>query len=845
MAEERGRERDLVLAPNEYAYIQDQTKGGITIYVGPTKSSLSNTDQPQVFDEKSKKFLPCELNKAIKVVATAPEGWYIILKNPARENKHPTPGTPTNSPDLLIGHKVIIPGPVSFAPWPGQMAQVVQGHRLRSNEYLVIRVYDEKTARESGAEKLLTVKPGMDGEGKPLAATPVDLTMGRTFIIKGTDVSFFIPPNGMEVVKDATNNGSYTRDAVSLERLEYCILLDESGNKRYVRGPDVVFPSPTENFVKTQNKEGNPTCKFNAIELNENSGIYVKVIDAYEDDDGTKHPEGEELFITGKQTSIYFPRKEHAVIKYHNGQGKQDVHFAIAIPSGEGRYVLNRNTGEIRTELGPTMLLPDPRYEVPVRRVLTDRQCDLWYPGNVEFKEHNRKLRDLNGAGHNGAEAESKGTARAAVAALATYSGGDEFSRRSGFTPPRTISLQASKYDRAFAIKVRPGYAVQVVKKTGERRIVRGPHNILLDYDETLETMELSTGKPKTDATLVPAVYLKTLGNVVSDIVDAETSDLCKVKIRLSYRVNFEGDSSKWFAIDNYVKFLTQHMRSYLRNEVKRHGIEHFHANVEDIIRNRVLGNHDETGKRPGRSFEENGMRIYNVEVLGLTFEDSSVANLLVDAQRQAVEQALTLKAEERRLEATKKKEQINQELAVAQTETAQKKIELTATTQKMQLGVDTEHAKKQLELNMARLEAEVRVSQERLKAKLEDQQSLDQIAGAELSRFKATKELDQQINENHLKLELSKLKAEAEALVAKANAVSPDLIAALQGFGDKALLERVATAASPLAILGGTSVADVVSKLFKGTHLEGVASKMTGRLNGSGTNGHEEVRES
>jgi major vault protein len=46
------------------------------------------------------------------------------------------------------------------------------------------------------------------------------------------------------VVPDAA--GVYVREAVTLERLEYCILLDEDGNKRFVQGPAVVFPEPTE-----------------------------------------------------------------------------------------------------------------------------------------------------------------------------------------------------------------------------------------------------------------------------------------------------------------------------------------------------------------------------------------------------------------------------------------------------------------------------------------------------------------------------------------------------------------------------------------------------------------------
>jgi len=40
------RERDLVLAPNEYAFISDQTKGNVITYVGPYKTSMANTDKP-------------------------------------------------------------------------------------------------------------------------------------------------------------------------------------------------------------------------------------------------------------------------------------------------------------------------------------------------------------------------------------------------------------------------------------------------------------------------------------------------------------------------------------------------------------------------------------------------------------------------------------------------------------------------------------------------------------------------------------------------------------------------------------------------------------------------------
>ena len=50
---DRGRERDLVLAPNEFAFILDETKGNINVYVGPHKTSLANTDGPVVFDPET------------------------------------------------------------------------------------------------------------------------------------------------------------------------------------------------------------------------------------------------------------------------------------------------------------------------------------------------------------------------------------------------------------------------------------------------------------------------------------------------------------------------------------------------------------------------------------------------------------------------------------------------------------------------------------------------------------------------------------------------------------------------------------------------------------------------
>ena len=38
-------QKDLVLSINEYAYVLDRTKGNVSCWVGPAKTSLSTSDE--------------------------------------------------------------------------------------------------------------------------------------------------------------------------------------------------------------------------------------------------------------------------------------------------------------------------------------------------------------------------------------------------------------------------------------------------------------------------------------------------------------------------------------------------------------------------------------------------------------------------------------------------------------------------------------------------------------------------------------------------------------------------------------------------------------------------------
>ncbi|MCS7074091.1 MAG: hypothetical protein NZ108_06465, partial [Bacteroidia bacterium] len=382
---------------------------------------------------------------------------------------------------------------------------------------------------------------------------------------------------------------------------------------------------------------------------------------------------------------------------------------------------------------------------------------------------------------------------------------GTELNRGSQFTPPRSLILE-NKFEGAVSINLWSGYAILVVSKTGTRKVFVGPIAYLLEYDEDLQIISLSTGTPKTDQNLLKTVYLRVSNNKVSDIVTVETSDFCEVSIHLSYRLNFEGEPEKWFAVENYVKHLTDHGLSLLRNAIKKVSITDFHTNGIDIVRDTILGK-IENGKRPGRKFEENGMVVYDVEVLDIEIGDPTIEEMLVKAQHDVIKQNLDLAAEQRKLEFVQKHEQVQQEILKAQYETTSQ-----------QLKIQQEQLLLQKAIDLARIQSEIEQKQTKLKAQEAEQELHNKIAAEELQRNKSLSEFAIQQETQKVELRLKELAAEVKAVVDKAGAISPELIAALQAFSDKALAEKMAETMAPLAILGGKSVAEVFANLVQGT---------------------------
>lgn len=909
---ENERQRDKLLPPGTFAHALDGTTAQIKTYVGPVSMSLTGQDRAVRYNPETGRFDEVNLDQAVQQIVVIPEGSYGVLRNPSRDaSMRPQRGKGENPAELLIGETENLKGPQALALWPMQSVEVRKGHHLRSNEYLLISVYSDEKARANWSQAVIKAAEGAGPATDSVLAkaAPTDLAMGKKYNILGTEVSFYIPPTGVEVVAEATDDKGrpiFVRDAETLEQLEYAILVDEDGNKEYPKGPRVVFPKPTQQFMALRDKKGQPVLnddgtpvrKFRAIEMNPLQGIqlkFMKVVDLkFADGTSATYKAGDEVFITGAQMPIYYPEEGHQLVTY---DGKT-IHYATQISEGEGKYLLDRISGKVDLVRGPQMLLPNPVTHTIAYRPLSERESRVWFPGadgkgSPEALEWNRRLRaelekspttrtgvvsegqmergpggggqgfgavDALAANYTLSGAVAVGAVDASSSAAMDFMGtrqaaapqrvkasqmamsrqgkdqqavvGDVAERRSTYHEPRAIIL-GTKMRGVPTVNVYPGYAVSVADPDGSRHVVKGPKTVLLEFSQRLDMLRLSTGKPKKTDALFDTAYLNISNNKVTDVIeDVETSDHVLTSLKLVYNVNFEGDESKWFTIENYVKYLCDHVRSIVKGKVKKLSIEQFYASATDILRDIILGvapplpgDADKnaapspTSRRPGLAFPANGMRVTDVEVLQVAISDPNIASLLTRSQLQVVSQNISLSLAERQLEVTRRQEIITQETTKAKFE-----------TERHQLAVQKEKDGLQLGVRLAQIDAALREKVEQKKV-IEAEDAIAAFSfEAELERQLAAREQEMRFATSAQEIQLAGMVANSKAIIEQLQAIQPGLIEALQSAGARETLVQVARELSFHTMFGAENGVDFIRKVFEHSPLQSRLSDVIGK---------------
>lgn len=815
----------------EYAWVGSKKDGSLRVVIGPDPLETNEDDLWLVQDtDPTKVRIVQGPIDAIRSFTTLQSNQFAIITNPAA---NPGEDTPNGSwsrgrkevTSLKKGtRRVITAG--DFPLWPGQACEIKFVYRLLPNDYLIVQVVDanvdekapyygvtvqcasvtEAVVDESNANVAPKAVPASIEELENGVA-PTELKyqfhVGQRIRIPGNVTQNYIPPTGVEVVSD--ENHKETRQALVLGPTEFCTLIDRDGQPQRKAGPGRVFPGPYDR-VQTSGSRNNGV--YDAYHLRDDRGLLIRVVAnqisqaelANQLPSGVKYDKptyqkGDEIFVAGISAYLV-PGNAIEIIDPESrlpqiGNNHDDVFVkAIGVDQKSGIYVSDVKTGSVELVRGEKSEVLDPRYKKHVRRSVP---VEMW------------NLMIGHAAPHKVV--------------------GEDFIKLS--TPRGQTPMIETPW--ALSIPVPNNEAILIISRSGRRAVV-GPKMELLQFDETLQVLELSRGKPKRDQDTLATCFLKVDGNCVSDQIDLQTSDYVIVRVDVSYGVRFTGDTdeerAKWFNHGNYVKFFCDHLRSVLRAEARKLTMSELIGNVAEFVRDTILGEKPEEGHRSGKLFEENNMLVYEVEVLNWNLPDTEIGMRINQTNRNVVSRQLEDADKRNALESKRVQEEANAEIARLEAQRIERECalgvaEAEANSQIAGREHDLKHALAKRahidELALRRQKADVdeELRKRHLVLKAEESDMDDKIAKSGNAIIEAHEKAQTE-------LEIAVAKAKAEADVARLGAVQPGLIEAITSSANSALASTVARhlpeAGGALGFLLGTGGIEALKKLVAGT---------------------------
>ncbi len=578
------------------------------------------------------------------------------------------------------------------------------------------------------------------------------------------------------------------RQAVVLGEKEFCVILDADGKRQIKVGPARVFPGPYDSFMT----EGSDNRIYYAYELLPQRALWLRFIlpisreklklrlpRSVELTQEMYYP-GDEMILYGVN-SFFFPFNEIEVLDPLTGQphvGNDHSHVfieAIGIDQKSGIYVRDLATGEARLVRGKLSYLVDPRKEVQITRTVPVDQWNLWIAENEPHKRTSEPV-----------------------------------------TTPWAISINVPHNTAALATSARG------------QRLIEGPCVELLEYEESLVKLKLSTGTPKTDVRCLETCFLRTMANRISDVIRVKTSDFVQIDIKVSYRVTFDAEYREtWFNHQNYVGVLCDHLRSIVRSRCRQMSLTELWPKVSTVIRDTLLGERTEEGRK-GRLFEENGMHVTEVEVLESEILDADIAQLLERIQRESVSLVIGDQQESEKLRSDKLSHEIGRKRLDLQREMTELEAQIRALTRKLDHTGRLEDLENTNELSHQQVTLEAKREEVRLQAEIL-RRKMDVLAASERIGLETAAKVDaqrllhgeeQEYRRILHQMELESIQSRSEAIVAERKAIQPALIEALTALGDKMMLGEVARNMNLVSLFKGKDVATIFGEIIGGTKL-------------------------
>ena len=576
------------------------------------------------------------------------------------------------------------------------------------------------------------------------------------------------------------------RQAVVLGEKEYCVIVDADGKREIKVGPARVFPGPYDVFMV----EGSRNRVYDAYELLPQRALWLRVIApitradlagrlprGFALDEPQYYP-GDELLLTGVST-FFVPFNEIEVLAPQTGEAvvgndHRNVFIeAIGIDQKSGIYVRDLATGEVRLVRGKQSYLVDPRKEVQITRTVPAVDWNLWIAGNEPHKRTGQNL-----------------------------------------TTPWALSITV------------PHNMAALATSADGQRVILGPCVTLLGYEETLTSVLLSTGAPKSDQDPLCTTFLRVGGNRITDVITVETLDFVAISVRVSLSVTFVPEQrDRWFNHENYIQVLVDHLRSIVRSRCRTLSLSALWPQIPAVVRDTILGERA-AGGRPGRPFPENGMIVTEVEVLAADIKDPQIGQLMARVQVEFV----TLQIGDRQAQETLASARLRAEVERQRQELLEQAAHREASLRELARRLAHESAMAQMKNEetiagdrQALVDGrEAAVLAARLARESEEKQAerahLLELAQVRAAVKRAVDGADVETQQKLSALEVLVIQAQSAATVAERQAVQAGLVEALTALGDKALLGEVAHNMNLVSLFKGKDVGTILAEVLGGT---------------------------
>jgi len=638
-------DRKMPLMAGQYLWFASKKDGQLRMLIGPDPLDVSEDDIFLIPDQNNPtKWMPVDqASSAIQEFVTINQDEYAVIYNPvdSADVDKPNGGYQKGKNEMKTlkrGSKRIVTSGY-FPVWPGQRVEVRKVHTLSASQYLVAVVenpdvdgqapYYGLTVLSAGLKKAVFETAESEPEGNNTGQNSDGLTeepqkqafpetakentklpkliVGQRIVIRGSETPTYIPPTGIDVVRNNPKLQAAT-DVGSSESAEQILQKKmESGDVR----PDQVMrtilglgwqdhhQNIRSTYQELKNRSASPrnfyavlTQILNELEM---SSLAMELCGVKQNDFCPTAPAERdtavcEALVPGPTEFCVIIDKEGnpdtrpgpgrafpgPYDRFMTTESRNGIYDAYHIRPDRGILIRTTATSISRTELA-AMLPIDCNLEKETYRkgdevfvggmdayVVPTRAFQVIHPvtrqphtGNDHSEVYVLSIGvdQKSGIYVSNVETGNVELIRGEKKVLPDPRKQRHVKRRipgwlwnlvigEGEPHKKVDPHQMVETPWAMSVPVPNNTAILVTGKNS-RRIVVGPKTELFEFEEVPEVLHLSTSRPKTDERSLETCFLRIRGNRVTDAIELVTEDFVSVNVEVCYGVEFVGDNEE------------------------------------------------------------------------------------------------------------------------------------------------------------------------------------------------------------------------------------------------------------------------------------------------------------